>query len=66
MQHTEEIGLAEKPLPRTPALLGTARRLAWWMPPEQALDFPVRFLAQVMTLGTWNDVQVVRMEVGHE
>jgi len=36
------------------------------MPPEEALEFPARFLAQVMTLGTWDDVQVVRTAVGAE
>lgn len=56
----------DKPLPRTPALLHVARRLFWWMPPEEALEYPVRFLAQVMTLGTWDDVQNVRTELGPE
>jgi len=35
-----------------------ARRLFWWKEPEGALAEPVRFLAQVMTLGTWEDWQV--------
>jgi hypothetical protein len=37
-----------------------ARRLFWWKTPEEALAGPVRFLAQVMALGTWNDLQVAR------
>jgi hypothetical protein len=53
-------------IPKTAALLAVARRLIWWMPPEEALGFPDRFLAQVMTLGTWDDVQCVRAEVGEE
>ncbi|MCZ7637803.1 MAG: hypothetical protein M5U12_18250 [Verrucomicrobia bacterium] len=37
-----------------------ARRLFWWKTPEEALAWPVRFLAQVMTWGTWNDLLVAR------
>lgn len=40
-----------------PDLRTLARRLFWWKPPEEALGDPVRFLAQVMTLGTWDDWQ---------
>ncbi len=48
----------------TPELLGIARRLLWWLPPEEALNCPVRFLAQVMTLGTWDDFHQVRTAYG--
>jgi hypothetical protein len=51
-------------LPRGPEFLDIARRLIWWLPPDEALDNPARFLAQVMTLGTWDDVQRVRAKVG--
>lgn len=53
-------------LPRTPELLGIARRLIWWIDPAEALGLPTRFLAQVMTLGTWEDVQTVKAQVGVE
>ena len=53
-------------LPRNPELLNIARRLIWWLPAEEALEWSARFLAQVMTLGTWNDVQSVRAQVGDE
>ena len=33
-----------------------ARRLIWWKTPEKALEDRNRLLAQVMTLGTWNDI----------
>lgn len=33
-----------------------ARRLIWWKPPADALADPHRLLAQVMKLGTWNDI----------
>jgi hypothetical protein len=37
-----------------------ARRLIWWKPPEESLQAPERVLAQVMTLGTWDDIQTAR------
>jgi len=63
--HSEPAAL-DSALPHTPELLSIARRLIWWMPPEEALEYPTRFLAQVMTLGTWNDVQAVRSVTGAE
>lgn len=43
-----------------------AARLVWWQPPEESLARPARFLAQVMTLGTWDEVQTVKNAVGWE
>ena len=43
-----------------------ARRLVWWKTPDQAFDYFPHFLAQVMTLGTWTDVQRVRGELGED
>ena len=37
-----------------------ARRLFWWLPPEDALKDGNRFLAQVMALGTERDVAVAQ------
>lgn len=37
-----------------------AKELFWWQPPEVSLGHPRRFLAQVMTLGTWDQLQAVR------
>jgi len=37
-----------------------ASRLFWWKAPSEALAFPSRFLAQVMTYGTIEDIAVVR------
>lgn len=51
-------------LPMKPELLRIARRLVWWMPPEEALGEPWLFLAQVMTLGTWEDIEAVRLNLG--
>lgn len=33
-----------------------AKRLFWWKPPVEALADPIRFLAQVMTYGTVEDI----------
>lgn len=66
MQRAAEPVNLGSPLPRTPHLARIARRLAWWLPPEEALDDAVRFLAQVMTLGTWTDIRQVRAELGED
>ena len=42
------------------------RRMIWWKPPEEALRWPERLIAQVMTLGTWEDIQLARQHWGEE
>jgi hypothetical protein len=37
-----------------------ARRMIWWKPPEETLRYPRRLLAQVMALGTWDDVELAK------
>jgi len=41
-----------------------ARNLFWWHEPELALANPRRILAQVMTLGAWQEVQLVQKTFG--
>jgi hypothetical protein len=41
-------------------LENVASRLFWWKTPAEALAYPSRFLAQVMTYGTLEDLAVVR------
>lgn len=48
------------------ALHRVAERLVWWQPPEVSLQQPQRLIAQVMTLGNWEDVQTVRRVFGDE
>jgi len=43
-----------------------AQELFWWQTPEVSLANPRRFLAQVMTLGTWQEVQLVREAFGQD
>jgi hypothetical protein len=51
-------------LAQTDPLVRIARELFWWLPPEAALEKPQRFLAQVMSLGTWDDIQIVKKRFG--
>ncbi len=46
------------------SITDVARKLCWWQPPEVSLSHPRRFLAQVMTLGTWNEVRQAEKEFG--
>lgn len=50
----------------TEKLTDIAKELFWWQAPEVSLANPRRFLAQVMTLGTWEEVQVVKEAFGWE
>lgn len=43
-----------------------ARRLFWWKQPPEALSDHPRFLAQVMTYGTWSDIVEARAHFGEE
>ncbi len=44
----------------TDALRALSRRLVWWKSPENALADRHRLLAQIMALGTADDVSVAR------
>ena len=48
------------------SLITIAKKLVWWEEPSVALSQPARFIMQVMTLGTWRDVQSVREVFGWE
>lgn len=54
------------PYAMLPGLESLARRLIWWKPPSEALAAPERLLAQVMALGTWDDIQLAEQEWGRE
>lgn len=45
-------------------LKSIAKEILWWQPPEVSLANPRRFLAQLMTLGTWPEVQLVKEGFG--
>jgi hypothetical protein len=37
-------------------LCAVAKRVLWFEQPEEALSYPTRFLAYLMTYGTWEEV----------
>jgi hypothetical protein len=47
-------------------LIPVAKRVFWWGQPEEWLDDAVRFVAQVMTYGDWNDVGITHRLLGDE
>jgi hypothetical protein len=55
-----------KLLPCDTELLALAPRIVWFEEPEQALANPIRFLAYLMTYGTFEDVAIVKRYVGQE
>jgi hypothetical protein len=43
-----------------------AQRYNWWQAPDIALQFPVRLVAQVMTLGTFADISELARTLGDD
>lgn len=41
-----------------------AKRYVWWEKPEWAYTHPTVFLANVMNIGTWQDIQLARKILG--
>ena len=41
-----------------------ATRYVWWKKPEWAYQHPNIFLSNIMNLGNFNDIQLLRHEVG--
>jgi hypothetical protein len=50
-------------LPHAADLLSVARRCVWFLSPDEALDRPVHFIAQVLTYGVHDDVRMLRRYV---
>src|SRR2546422_1097680 len=55
---------APVPQPLRDQLLPVARRVFWWGQPEEWLDDTIRFVAQVMTYGDWDDVRTTLRLLG--
>lgn len=49
-----------------PDLVRTAQRLVWWDSAENAIENRLRLVAQVMSLGNWEDVLAIRKNWGEE
>lgn len=43
-----------------------AAKYIWWQSPEEAVERPLRVMAQVMNLGTYQDVRVLEKSAGAE
>lgn len=57
----------EEPFRRHAALLAEmARKYIWWLPPEEALEFPARVAAQLMNMGVFRDASRVADALGDE
>ncbi len=60
---TRRVGVPEG---ARPLLLPIATRVFWWGNPEEWLDDGIRFAAQVMTFGDWDDTVAVWRILGDE
>ena len=47
-------------------LINLAKRYIWWLTPGEALEYPQRVIAQVMDLGTFEDIHELVGTVGEE
>ena len=47
-------------------LFDLAKRYVWWLPPEEALEYPQHVIARVMDIGTFEDVHELIEIVGEE
>ena len=56
--------MATADITKNPAVTRLAEKFFWWKSIGEALSDPVRFAAQVMTLGNWEDVQLLRSVLG--
>ena|SRR3989338_2335693 len=55
-----------QPLKPDPRLQSLANRYVWWEGPAWAYQHPTVFLANLMEMGTWEDIQIVRKILGDE
>lgn len=58
--------MGSEPVGASGSLRAIAQKLIWWQPPAVSLEQPRRFLAQIMALGNWEEVQVARRTFGDE
>lgn len=47
-------------------LLRLAAHYIWWKSPEEAIQFPTRIIAQVMELGTYEDILELTQTINSE
>jgi hypothetical protein len=59
VEPVRDVALDANPQPTAKALaclLRLASTYVWWKTPDEAMQFPDRVAAQVMNLGTWDDL----------
>ncbi len=63
----DPLGFPDETLRQHAALLTEmARKYIWWMPVEEALDYPARIVAQVMNIGVFRDACRVADALGDD
>ncbi len=55
-----------KPIPLNGTTEAIARRVVWFVPPAEALEEPIRFMAYAMKHATHDDMKVLRHYVSDE
>ncbi len=40
----------------------SARRLVWWLKPDEALEQPLRLVVQIMDIGSFSDLKLLQKE----
>ena len=58
--------LSVGPLHAGDELRAVARRLIWWMEPDEVIGDASPLVAQALVLGTWADVEAVRSAFGDD
>jgi hypothetical protein len=64
MQQPSEFTTGGVPQSLRPGLIPVAKRVFWWGNPEEWLDDVLRFTAQVMTFGDWDDIALTLRLLG--
>ena len=49
-----------------PRLFELAKHYVWWLAPEEAMEYPRRVIAQIMDIGTFEDIHELESIVGKD
>lgn len=53
-------------LKMTDELEMVAKKVVWFLPPEEAIKEPINFIAHVLTYGTHEDVKVLKKQINND
>ena len=62
----QSVSLLRPPEQARECLRQLASRYVWWKSPDEAMQYPHRVAAQVMNLGTWEDLTAMIEATGEE